>query len=328
MNRKLSFLLLLGCMMILTGCCQHKVWNPADCVTPKTCAECGEIEGEELGHSWVDATCEAPRTCKTCGVTEGEALGHSWVDATCEAPRTCEICGITEGEALGHSWMASTTDACRTCSLCGITGAHYWIPPTCQAPQTCVYCGMTLGDPGAHTWGEGAGYPFPLCTTCGVYRDCPLFIMGQALPVAHKWVTTIDLPTNQIAKKPHELSEKLLQAEYLPCELRLSFAMDTTFMLTLKPVLADAMLLQIRGNFYVQEDKLFLCMNWDAPTMELTFQIDPETGNLSLDGDLATLTVQEAYRAKSIPDMTQGRFYSLLQPSYSLEPQSFTVEPY
>ena len=114
--------LALACVMMLTGCfCQHEVWNPADCVTPKTCAECGETEGEALGHTWLAATCETPKTCETCGLTEGEAKGHSWVDATCEAPRTCEACKLTEGEALGHSWEEATTEAPKTCVNCALT---------------------------------------------------------------------------------------------------------------------------------------------------------------------------------------------------------------
>ena len=114
--------LVLACMMMLTGCfCQHEVWNPADCVTPKTCAECGETEGEALGHVWLAATCETPKTCETCGLTEGDAKGHSWVEAVCEAPKTCSTCNLTEGEALGHSWEEATTEAPKTCISCALT---------------------------------------------------------------------------------------------------------------------------------------------------------------------------------------------------------------
>lgn len=114
--------LVLACIMMLTGCmCKHETWNDADCVTPKTCAECGETEGAPLGHSWLAATCETPKTCETCGTTEGEAKGHSWADATCEAPKTCEACGVTEGEALGHSWADATTEAPKTCANCALT---------------------------------------------------------------------------------------------------------------------------------------------------------------------------------------------------------------
>jgi len=119
-------LCLLLCAVMLTGCgCKHETWNEADCLNPKTCADCGEIEGEALGHSWADATCEAPKTCSACGLTEGEALGHSWTDATCEAPKTCSVCAKTEGEALGHSlgdWadVDNETEE-RSCANCDYT---------------------------------------------------------------------------------------------------------------------------------------------------------------------------------------------------------------
>ena len=92
--------LVTACLMLLTGCCFHKEWYAATCETPKTCAECGETEGEALGHSWVEAGCETPKTCSVCKLTEGEALGHSWEDATTEAPKTCVACGLTEGERI------------------------------------------------------------------------------------------------------------------------------------------------------------------------------------------------------------------------------------
>ena len=38
-------------------------------------------------HEWTDATCTAPKTCALCGETEGEALGHSYENGT------CTVCG-------------------------------------------------------------------------------------------------------------------------------------------------------------------------------------------------------------------------------------------
>ena len=106
----------------LTACgCKHETWKDADCVNPKTCAECGETEGAPLGHSWLAATCDTPKTCEVCGETEGEAPGHAWADATCAAPKTCGNCGLTEGEALEHTWVDATTEAPKTCTGCGLT---------------------------------------------------------------------------------------------------------------------------------------------------------------------------------------------------------------
>ena len=123
MKKKISLLcLVLACVLVLSGCgCKHETWNEADCLNPKTCAECGETEGEALGHAWVDADCLNPKTCSACGETEGEALGHAWVDADCVNPKNCPACGETEGEALGHTWVEATTEAPKTCSVCGET---------------------------------------------------------------------------------------------------------------------------------------------------------------------------------------------------------------
>ncbi len=121
-QRILVCILALSLLLVFTGCfCQHEVWNDANCVNPKTCAECGETEGAPLGHSWIAATCTDPKTCETCKATEGEAKGHAWVDATCTDPKTCTACKLTEGEALGHAWVDATTDAPKTCTTCNLT---------------------------------------------------------------------------------------------------------------------------------------------------------------------------------------------------------------
>lgn len=123
MNKKIIFALLaVLCILTLTACgCKHETWLDADCVTPKTCADCGETEGAPRGHSPLAATCETARTCKVCGATDGDPLGHSWQDATCDAPKTCATCSLTEGEALGHSWMDATTETPKTCATCALT---------------------------------------------------------------------------------------------------------------------------------------------------------------------------------------------------------------
>lgn len=92
--------LLLCTVPFLAACGHEHVWEPATCTEPATCSECGETEGEPLGHSWQEATCTTPKTCTVCGETEGEALGHDWIPATHDAPETCSRCGETRGEPL------------------------------------------------------------------------------------------------------------------------------------------------------------------------------------------------------------------------------------
>lgn len=123
MKKRITLIILaLVCMLVLSACgCAHETWNEADCVNPRTCAECGETEGAPLGHTWAAATCETAKTCETCGEAEGEALGHSWVEADCETARTCANCNLTEGEALGHAWQEATTELPKTCATCAAT---------------------------------------------------------------------------------------------------------------------------------------------------------------------------------------------------------------
>ena len=101
MKRLIVILLVLALAFSLAGCGHKHEWKEATCTEPKTCATCGETEGEPLGHTWVEATCTEPKTCSVCGETEGEPLGHTWVDATETEPKTCSVCGLTEGEPLG-----------------------------------------------------------------------------------------------------------------------------------------------------------------------------------------------------------------------------------
>ncbi len=83
----------------LTGCGSSDTSAAAPATTETVQETAPEPEVHE--HEWVDATCTEPKTCATCGETEGEPLGHSWEDATYQKPKTCSVCGATEGEAIG-----------------------------------------------------------------------------------------------------------------------------------------------------------------------------------------------------------------------------------
>ena len=102
--KKLYAILILVCILALSGCGHEHTWEDANCITPKTCSECSETEGEALGHTWKDATCTAPKTCSVCNETDGEALEHTWNEATCSTPKTCSVCNETVGEALEHNY--------------------------------------------------------------------------------------------------------------------------------------------------------------------------------------------------------------------------------
>ena len=95
-----SGIIVIGLMIALTGCCFSHEWEEATCTNPKTCAMCGEVEGEVLEHEWKEATCSAPKTCSVCGETEGESLEHTLTEANYQQASICSVCGDTVGEPL------------------------------------------------------------------------------------------------------------------------------------------------------------------------------------------------------------------------------------
>ncbi len=115
---------LIMCILLLSACgCQHQ-WSEANCVSPKTCALCGETEGEKLSHQWADATCTEPKTCSLCEETQGDVLDHQWEAANCLTPETCAQCGATQGTKLEHiysDWSFDIDTMSRSCGLCGET---------------------------------------------------------------------------------------------------------------------------------------------------------------------------------------------------------------
>lgn len=116
--------------ILLAGCqCRHE-WQNATCEAPKTCAKCGETEGNALGHDWANATCMESKHCNICGKLQGEALGHDWTEATCTSGKKCKRCGVMGSEALGHKagkWEMLDIDPvtakatyCQKCKNCGV----------------------------------------------------------------------------------------------------------------------------------------------------------------------------------------------------------------
>ena len=154
----------------------------ATCLTPKTCSDCGETNGEALGHTWEIATCLVPQICSVCKVTEGELADHSWEDATCLVPKTCSVCKVTEGELADHSWEDATCLVPRTCSVCEATEGeladHSWAAATCLVPKTCPVCNATKGDVGKHTWEDA---------TCLAPKTCSVCKATKGELGSHKW---------------------------------------------------------------------------------------------------------------------------------------------
>lgn len=151
MKKIITILFCLLFLIAIGGCSSHEhEWIEATCTEPKTCASCGETEGEPLGHDWVEATCTEPKTCTRCGETEGKTLGHLTPNLSCTDGDVCERCG-EEIPALGHDWVEAT----------------------CTEPKTCNRCGETEGDALGHDPAEPKKEVkvTATCTTEGTYDE-------------------------------------------------------------------------------------------------------------------------------------------------------------
>ncbi len=137
-----SIFLALVLLLSLSACGHEHQWTEATCAAPKTCADCGETEGETLSHNWTDATCSAPKTCTVCGATEGEALEHTWIPANLQQPQTCSVCNTTEGEPLITYFEEHGLDE-RLLDMSG----EYTLPLTCYENQNeTTFAKVTVED--------------------------------------------------------------------------------------------------------------------------------------------------------------------------------------
>ena len=71
--------LLLVATVMFAGCGHTHEWTEASCTAPKTCADCGETEGEALGHQLSQANYQSPAQCGVCGAVEGTVLTPDFV---------------------------------------------------------------------------------------------------------------------------------------------------------------------------------------------------------------------------------------------------------
>lgn len=222
-------------LLLLTGCEHMHSWKKADCITPKTCKECGETTGEALGHEWSNATCIEPETCVNCDAQRDAALGHDWQGATCTSPKTCNRCNITEGDTLQHSWIDATCTAPQTCSLCAATtgntlehSVEEWIikqEATCvlQGIKTgsCVNCGLSFEEntetidhiPGEWEITKEAsstsnGTRSKLCTECDSVLETESFSLSAEEIEAEYKKSCKSYTYNEIARNPGDYKGK------------------------------------------------------------------------------------------------------------------------
>lgn len=103
LKRTLTAVLLVVCILMLTGCSCNHVWTEADCVNAKTCSKCQETQGTALGHDWRSATCKTAKSCTRCTAIQGVPLGHTLEKrtkitdlVTCSAftEQYCTVCNL------------------------------------------------------------------------------------------------------------------------------------------------------------------------------------------------------------------------------------------
>ena len=289
MKKRITLILVLTmCLSLLTGCfCRHETWNLADCVNPRTCAECGETEGAPLGHVWAAATCEAPKTCESCGETEGSPKGHSWVEATCAAPKNCTVCGLTEGETLEHSWEEATTEAPKTCALCALTeGERIITDPRFTTADTLQFQGIWTSE--FTMTGEHAGltgYSDPLAT---VYVQLEFTNDGNLIaevniPDATDFhenmvALTIKLTYEQLAAEglDKDAVDELLKDQFgmdMDAYVRLAITEDTVKQL-IEQFCAQT---NMQGVYYVSNGVLYSGDSWSSTLVEEPYTLNGDT---------------------------------------------------
>lgn len=77
-TKKLFSAVCLCAALIFVSGCGHQ-WLEADCVNPKTCAECGAVDGTPLGHMPAGANYQQAAVCLRCGESIGSPLPAEFV---------------------------------------------------------------------------------------------------------------------------------------------------------------------------------------------------------------------------------------------------------
>lgn len=267
MKKKISVLaLMLCCLLILAGCCSHE-WLDATCEAPKTCAKCGETEGEALGHSWADATCTAPKICSVCHAQEGSALGHDWIDATTEAPMTCAACAITEGERIitdPRFTTASTKDLYgKWVSILELTGEKLGFEGLDEVLR--VHISLELDNQGCMTLAYAGLNVDEFATAVHRYMEASLYESGAAAGLSKELLDAAMM--QQYGMTVSEFAESYISAD----DLAASFES-----------------LSSTGVYYVDGELFYIGASWDAVSNGSPFTLDGDT--LTLVGGLNSLS--------------------------------------
>ena len=267
MKRKLSVLILaLVCLLAFIGCCFHSEWYAATCTDPKTCAKCGETEGEALGHTWVEATCTDPKTCTACNLTEGEALGHIWVDATTEVPKTCSTCSATEGERIITDERFTTA---ATAEIQGKWGSEISVTGEMMGIEGFdgsmnIQCIMGMGNDGTLEFGLAVVNEEDFTNAMAEYLITTMYAEFASAGYGEE-------EANAGMVEAYGMTVEEYVQEYIS-------AMDFA---------AAFEAMSFTGVYYVENDQFYSSLSWDAEMEPSAFQIEGDT--LTLEEDVSGL---------------------------------------
>lgn len=107
MEKKVAQVIICALLVVpaLTGCMHEHTFADATCTSAKTCTECGETEGETLGHNWIPADCINPEKCTICGKESNPARGHE------TNLGKCDRCGEIQNESIINRITSASSSA-------------------------------------------------------------------------------------------------------------------------------------------------------------------------------------------------------------------------
>ena len=160
----------------LGGDDHEHVFSDATCTTPATC-ECGETEGEALGHSFVDGKC-------ACGEEDPDYVPHehSYVDGKCE-------CGAEDPNYVPpHVHSYETVVTAPTCTEAGYTTYTCACGDSYKADETAAL-GHTYETVVTAPTCTEAGYTTHTCS-CGDKK-----ITDRTAALGHSYDFVVTAPT-------------------------------------------------------------------------------------------------------------------------------------
>jgi len=203
----------------------------------------------------VEADCENPRTCSECKLTEGEALGHSWQDATTENPKTCENCGLTEGERI------VTDPRFTTASTAALQGK--W---SCDIEVT----GDMIGEPGF----DGT-LSYALVLELNPDGTMAMYMQLKDFSALREYMLELMYEEFEASGLDKEGADAALkESTGMTVEQYVDYALG---MIDFDSLMGS---INFEGVYYVEGDRLYSGLTWDAQL----------TGDLfTLEGDTLTL---------------------------------------